>query len=79
MSWEEDGFGKKGKNAEQQVGWKTNEINGCKMTITFSMSSQLWIHIEMTEDIKNFIIASATVQKKQRYNYIELAEKLSMD
>ena len=76
-SWE-PAIGKKGKNAEQQVGWKTNEINGCKMSITFSMSSQLWIHIEMTEEIKNFIIARATVQKKPRYNYIELADQLNM-
>ena len=75
-TWEPT-IGKKGKNAEQQIGWKTNEINGCKMTITFSMSSQLWIHLEMSDEIKQFIISTATVQKKQKCNYIELLDKLS--
>ena len=70
-------IGKRGKNKDAQVGWNTNEINGCKMTITFSMSSQLWIHIEMTEDIKKFIIASTVVQNRPKYNYIELLDKLT--
>jgi hypothetical protein len=74
-NWEPT-IGKRGKNKDTQVGWKTNEINGCKMSITFSMSSQLWIHIEMTEEVKKFIIASAIVENKQKYNYIELLDKL---
>jgi hypothetical protein len=36
-----------------QIGWTTNEINGCKMSIYFNMSSQLWIHINITDEIKN--------------------------
>jgi len=75
-SWEPT-IGKRGKNKDAQVGWNTNEINGCKMSITFSMSSQLWIHIDMTEDIKKFIVASADVKNKPLYNYIELLEKLT--
>jgi len=70
-------IGKRGKNKDTQVGWHTNEINGCKMSITFSMSSQLWIHIEMTEEIKKFIIASAVGEKKSKYNYIDLLNKLN--
>lgn len=70
-------IGKRGKKANTQVGWNTNKINGCKMLITFSMSSQLWIHIEMTQEIKKFIIASAIVENKPKYNYIELLDKLS--
>jgi hypothetical protein len=70
-------FGKRGKNKGAQVGWGTNEINGCKMTITFSMSSQLWIHIEMTDDIKKFIVATATTDKKTKYNYIDIVDKLN--
>ena len=70
-------IGKRGKNKDTQVGWNTNEINGCKMSITFSMSSQLWIHIEMTEEIKKFIIASAVAEKKSKYNYIDLLNKLN--
>jgi len=70
-------IGKRGKNKDTQVGWNTNEINGSKMSITFSMSSQLWMHIEMTEEIKKFIIASAIVENKQKYNYIDLFDKLN--
>ena len=70
-------IGKIGKNKNTQVGWNTNKINGCKMSITFSMSSQLWIHIEMTEEIKNFIVASAVVENKPKYNYIDLFDKLN--
>jgi hypothetical protein len=70
-------IGKKGKNKDKQIGWNTNEINGCKMSITFSMSSQLWIHIEITEEIKKFIIATAEVVNKPVYNYIDILEKLT--
>lgn len=75
-TWEPT-IGKRGKNKDTQVGWNTNEINGCKMSITFSMSSQLWIHIEMTEEIKKYIVASAVVGNKPKYNYIDLHDKLS--
>ena len=75
-TWEPT-IGKRGKNKDSQVGWNTNEINGCKMSITFSMSSQLWIHIEMTEEIKKFIVASAVVENKPKYNYIDLLDKLN--
>lgn len=70
-------MGKRGKNKDIQVGWKTNEINGCKMSITFSMSSQLWIHIQMTEEIKKFIIATAIVENKPKFNYIDLLDKFN--
>ena len=69
-------MGKTNKNKDTQVGWNTNEINGCKMSITFSMSSQLWIHIEMSEEIKQYIVASAIVDKVPKYNYIDLSDKL---
>jgi hypothetical protein len=73
-SWEPT-IGKRGKKKDVQIGWNTNKINGCKMSITFSMSSQLWIHIEM-EEIKKFIIASATVVNKPKYNYMDLLDIL---
>jgi len=69
-------LGKRGKKIDTQIGWHTNEINGCKMTVTFSMSSQLWIHIDLNEEIKNFIIASSSANKTPLYNYIEIADKL---
>ena len=46
------------------------------MTITFSMSSQLWMHINMTEEIKKFIVATAVVNNKPSYNYIQIIDKL---
>lgn len=75
-NWEPT-IGKRGKKKDSQVGWNTNEINGCQMSITFSMSSQLWIHIEMTEEIKKFIIATVVVENKPKFNYIELVDKLN--
>ena len=69
-------IGKRGKNKDGQIGWTTNEISGCRMGITFSMSSQLWIHITMTEELKKFIIASTSVNNTQTFNYIELGDKL---
>ena len=69
-------IGKKGKNKDTQIGWNTNKINGCKMSIRFSMSSQLWIDIEMT-DMEKFIIASAVVNNKPKFNYIQLGDILS--
>ena len=70
-------IGKRGKNKDSQVGWHTNIINGCKMSIIFSMSSQLWIHIEMTEEIRKFIVATTEVSNKRQFNYIDLADKLT--
>lgn len=69
-------IGKQGKKKNTQIGWTTNEINGCSMSITFSMSSQLWMTIAITDDIKKFIIASATVTCQPKYNYIDLFDKL---
>jgi hypothetical protein len=69
-------IGKRGKNKDVQVGWTTNEVNGCKMGITFSMSSQLWIHINITDEIKKFIVASTVVSNTPTYNYMEIADKL---
>lgn len=74
-TWEPT-LGKRGKNKDTQIGWNTNQINGCKMSITFSMSSQLWIHIEMTPEIKKFIVASSEVSKIRQFSYINLANKL---
>lgn len=75
-TWE-PAIGKRGKNKDAQVGWKTNEINGCRMEITFSTSSQLWIHVTMSEEIKNFIVAGATIENKPKYNYMDLVDKLN--
>lgn len=70
-------IGKKGKNKDVQLGWTTNEINGSKMDITFSMSSQLWIQLGITEELQQFIIASEEVNTQPKYNYIDLLDKLT--
>ena len=64
-------LGKRGKNKDSQVGWHTNTIDGCKMSITFSMSSQLWVHIDAAA-VKQFVIASSLVSCKPTLNYIDL-------
>ena len=63
--------GKRGKNKDSQVGWHTNTIDGCKMSITFSMSSQLWVHIDAAA-VAQFVIASEKVNCKPTLNYIDL-------
>jgi len=70
-------IGKQGKNKGQQVGWKTNIVNGSSMSITFSMSSQLWMSIHITEEMKEFIVASTTCENKRRMDYIELESQIS--
>ncbi len=70
-------YGQRGKKTGEQVGWKTNEINNSKMSITFSMSSQLWINVGVTEELKNFIVGSCTVSKNTKLNYIQLFNMFS--
>jgi len=70
-------MGQRGKNKDKQIGWKTNEINGSSMSITFSMSSQLWMYMNVTEEMRQFIIGTATASREQRFNYLELYEMLN--
>ena len=53
-------IGKTGKNKGTQVGWETKY-----MSISFSMSSQLWIHFTF-DDIKQYIISSITVDNSNK-------------
>jgi hypothetical protein len=74
-------FGKRGKKKDVQVGWTTNELDGSKMSISFAMSSQLWMHLSITEEIKNsFLIAETCVLKNdlKKLSFVELAEKLNL-
>jgi len=65
-------YGQRGKNSGQQIGWQTNELNGSQMTIRFSMSSQLWISIKVTEDLKKYIVSSCTVSRQAKFNYLQI-------
>jgi hypothetical protein len=68
-------LGKIGKNKGATTGWETERLNGSSMSITFSMSSQLWIDVNITEEMKKFIVGSCTVNRGRKYNYIQLYEK----
>jgi len=67
--------GKTGKHKNEVTGWETDERNGSSMSITFSMSSQLWIHLHVTEEMKQYIVGSCRVEIGRKYNYIELFER----
>ncbi len=67
-------MGKKGKKKDEVVGWVTNVTDGCFMDITFSMSSQLWMHIQLTDALRAFIVGSATVKKERTMDYISLTD-----
>ena len=69
--------GKQGKNKGSTTGWETDTIDGSSMSITFSMSSQLWLHIVITEEMKKFNIASCKVNKGRKLNYIQLYNRES--
>jgi hypothetical protein len=71
-------IGQKGDKKDTQVGWHTNEINGSKMRIVFSMSSQLWIDIIMTYELREFIIASTEVSNTPKLNYLQLVDILQL-
>ncbi len=68
-------LGKTGKNKGDIVGWETDVLNGSSMSITFSMSSQLWVDIKITEEMKQFIVGSCNVNRGRKYNYIQLYDK----
>lgn len=50
-------LGKRGRNIGKPIGWKNPH-----MVITFSMSSQLWIHFNL-DKIKQFLISSVIINK----------------
>ena len=66
-------MGKTGKNKDKVIGWETNSLNGPYMTITFSMSSQLWVHIANV-DLEEYKMGSAS-SVPRKYNYIQLFER----
>ena len=67
--------GKTKKKKDTVTGWETNAVQGSSMSITFSMSSQLWINVQVTEELKKHIVGTCTVERKRKYDYISLYEK----
>jgi hypothetical protein len=69
-------IGKQGKNKDSVVGWETNTVNGSHMSISFSMSSQLWMFLQVTEEMKQFVVGSCQVKKGRKFDYIQLLERI---
>jgi hypothetical protein len=69
-------IGKTGKNKDKVIGWETNSLQGSYMTITFSMSSQLWVHVsqECVMNMEEYKMGSAS-SVPRKYNYIQLFER----
>jgi len=68
-------IGKRGKNSGKQVGWSTASSTAGSMSITFSMSSQLWINLKVTEEMKSFIVATASYDgESPQMDYVTLAQ-----
>ena len=61
-----------GKKKDTIIGWETNVINGSKMSISFSMYSQLWIEVELTTEIKQFLVSSHTARSRSEIDYFQL-------
>jgi hypothetical protein len=65
-------LGKIGKNKGAVTGWETNTVEGSSMSITFSMSSQLWMEVQVTDELKSFIVGSCRVKKGRKISYLDL-------
>jgi hypothetical protein len=69
-------YGKRGINKGKQIGWFTNTVNGSNMSVSFSMSSQLWMNVAVTEEMKQFIVGNVVTNKTQTYDYLQLYNML---
>lgn len=63
-------YGRDGKMS----GWETNTINGSCMSVRFSLASELWISLNLTDEVKNFIVSSCDVNIGKQLNYIQFYE-----
>ena len=65
-------LGKKEKNMGDIIGWETDVLNGSSMSITFRMSSQLWVILSLSEEVRRFIVGSCNVDIGRKCDYIQL-------
>ncbi len=70
-------LGQRGKKKDAVIGWETDVYEGSCMSITFSMSSQLWLDIMVTEELKKFIVASCVVDIGKLCDYVDLYNMFS--
>lgn len=60
------------------TGWITAELNGVQMSVTKSMSNQLWIKLQK-EKFKGYrLIDNLVVKKEKQIDYASLFDKLSL-
>ena len=68
--------GKTEKNKDRIMGWETERLDdGSYMHIDFSMSSQLWIDVKITDEMKAFVVGSCSASRSKKYDYIGLYEQ----
>lgn len=67
------------KKKSQISGWQTNESNGVKMSVTKSMSNQLWIALSKKEFSQYQILTGLKVSKENVVDYFSLYDMLSSD
>ena len=66
-------IGKSGKGKGLVTGWETNVVDGSSMHIQFSMSSQLWMNVNVTDEMKKeFIVGSVSVGRSTKLNYLDI-------
>lgn len=70
-TWEKT-YGKTARTEGIFTGWKTNTVDGSSMFITFSMSSQLWMKVDLT-NMDEYIRESIVVSPKPVMDYAALA------
>ncbi len=56
-------------------GWTTEEVKGCKMSISYAMSSQLWIDVSVTDELKKHLIASTTINIGKKLSLLDIYNK----
>ena len=70
--------GKTARTRDTTTGWSTNVLHGSSMKVTFSMSSQLWIHVGMTaEKMQEFTVGCCRVKVGRTMDYVSLFEKVA--
>ncbi len=67
--------GKTRATADKIQGWTTEPVNGCKMSISYSMSSQLWIDVAVTDELKKCLIASTTIEHGKKLSFLDIYNK----
>lgn len=70
--------GKTARTRDATTGWTTDTIDGSSMKVTFSMSSQLWIHVNLLPSVmQDFVVGECSVRVGRTMDYVSLFEKVA--